>query len=497
MEIVEKIAIELDVHLSGWEKSDESIIGEWRYSIMSANDIEIKIAVSQGGVVQVNGDPFTKDVRAVHDNYEAIISSIRLALPSNSNAQYPVVSAYEYGVQAFNKGKPCTPALDADFMATISGEVGSNLDRLNDWHKGWARANLNVPVPEPEIQVNVYGEDQNAVRETEVYLDGFRHFSPLFNDRSALQEAMQTFINNEVHPTKYKSPGLLNFSIPEEMSFNVDGDKLSISVGRYTYIINAVKPAPEFTADKPWMLEQYKHMAPLSMVSSISACANWINENVNWDKKKASYPDGGHQIEKLARDYASMLKEAMPEHHSDTVAEMHRSFAIAIMDKDVDYLLGWIARARGQNDTSKKFFTQATSCKLPKTIKDITATIYAWAGYTPEEAIAREQKKDQDRDARIQASNAESQIKWVSNTLSNKNVKHNDVIKSCKQFLDDIMAEGFTSLEKRQSGAVHRYQLVNRDNGHLYKIKGDMVDYVKHVLAKKEEEPENVPALRF
>ena len=46
------------------------------------------------------------------------------------------------GSIAFAKGSACAPAMDADFMAQINPEVGSNVKAMQAWIAGWVGANL-------------------------------------------------------------------------------------------------------------------------------------------------------------------------------------------------------------------------------------------------------------------------------------------------------------------------------------------------------------------
>ncbi len=54
------------------------------------------------------------------------------------------------GTAAFNKGKPCVPACDPNFIATLVGRhMGSpsTSNYLDGWHRGWAQANVDAPLP--------------------------------------------------------------------------------------------------------------------------------------------------------------------------------------------------------------------------------------------------------------------------------------------------------------------------------------------------------------
>jgi hypothetical protein len=59
------------------------------------------------------------------------------------------LTAFEYGMRAFKEGKMCVPALDQEFLEThikglMVGEGASEI--LTEWTKGWAKANLDVPI---------------------------------------------------------------------------------------------------------------------------------------------------------------------------------------------------------------------------------------------------------------------------------------------------------------------------------------------------------------
>lgn len=340
-------------------------------------------------------------------------------------------------------------------------------------------------------------------RQIKVYIDGFRQFLPLGKelDAAALMESIQPFISDEA-----RSTDIPPFTLPDEAVIELDcGDVLRISAAGYTCEICATEPAPAFDDEnKPWIRRNYESGAPKSFVSALATTTKWLKENLSWEAKKTSYPDGGHQLDELANQYATFLHDKMPSHHDGRVNEMHRSFAIAIMDKEVDYLLDWIGRARGSNDNSKKYFTQATGCKLPSTIRDITTAVYTWAGFTPEQAAQQQKDKEAAREVRLQARRIDDDIKWHGNSLSNSNVNHDGEIKTTKQFLDDIIGKGYTQIGTHQSGAVVRYRLENPDIQRSYSIKGKMVDYARAVLAKRAEqklelevpEEELRPALR-
>lgn len=212
-----------------------------------------------------------------------------------------------------------------------------------------------------------------------------------------------------------------------------------------------------------------------------------IDTELTWARTKAARADGGSTLDDLAKRYAEFMHAHDPARHNGAVGKMHRSFALALADKDYDYLIGWIARPKGQNDLSKKFFTQATGIKLPKTARDITTTLYAWAGYSAEDALRIEAEKAQRHEQAMLQRQAQDELDNATRILENTKVNHNGTLKTGKAFIDDIIEAGFDTLETKKVGAVNRYRLVNSAEGRLYEIKGSMVDYARHTLKQREE----------
>lgn len=351
------------------------------------------------------------------------------------------------------------------------------------------------PIIDPAIEELRY-------RTIKVYIDGFRHFVPagLPIGSDSLMKAIEPFVSDPTarnhHLTstaKFLGSGAVSrFELPENATLElISDDVLRLSASGYTCEILATEPTPAFDDERPWIQRNHEKNAPMSFVGALSSASAWLRDNQAWEAKKSSYPDGGKHLEELARQYATFLREGMPSHHDGIAREMHRSFAIAILNKDVDYLAGWIARSRGQNELSKKYFTKATGCKLPATIRDITSTLYAWAGFTPEQAAARKQEKEVAHESRISAQRIDDDIEWCGNALSNTRVNHGGQIKSTKQFMDEIIAQGFTEIRKYKAGAVDRYSLVNPDEQRSYLIKGKMVTYAKAVLTKSAQQKEH------
>ncbi len=232
-----------------------------------------------------------------------------------------------------------------------------------------------------------------------------------------------------------------------------------------------------------------------------------IQDSMHWEITKASRPDKGEGLDELAKRYAEFMHAHLPTHQTGVVSSAHRQFAMAIVDKNIDYLLGWIARPRGSNDVSKKFFTQVTGVKLPKTARDITATLYEWAGHSQAEAARIEQEKAERKNLALQEREAAYQKDYAIRRAESQSINHMGVIKTGKAFIDDVIAGGYDSLETRKRGAVDRYRLVNRAEGRLYEITGALVDYARIALnehnnkfrlsIEMEEESAPAPALRM
>lgn len=73
-EIVKGIADQVGGQLSQWRNS---IAPEWEYARLTIGDMGFTIGASTGGVVSVNGDPFTMGERKVAITPESILESIQ------------------------------------------------------------------------------------------------------------------------------------------------------------------------------------------------------------------------------------------------------------------------------------------------------------------------------------------------------------------------------------------------------------------------------------
>lgn len=86
--LVEHIANEWGGDLDTWRESDKSTVGHWKFSSLRLGATEVAIAVSSGGVIQVNRDPFTPHSmgRQLHTNRLAFITSLSLQLRNQISA---------------------------------------------------------------------------------------------------------------------------------------------------------------------------------------------------------------------------------------------------------------------------------------------------------------------------------------------------------------------------------------------------------------------------
>lgn len=218
--------------------------------------------------------------------------------------------------------------------------------------------------------------------------------------------------------------------------------------------------------------------------SALTHAMTVLETEVAWLQAKSARPVEGSRLDDIARHYAEFMRANDPDRHNGLPGRMHRAFAIALVDKDIDHFLSWLARPRGQNDLSKKFFTQMTGVKLPATASAITTSIYEWAGYTPAQALEMERVKRERREAVLLQQEAERVLTHAITTLEQTQYQHNGAVKSAKQFLDDIIHDGYDSLQTRKVGAVDQYRLVNSALGNFYKVTGVQVDYARHRLAE-------------
>lgn len=81
--LAEAVVVHLGGTLEEWKPME--CVGQWEKAFARWHpEVEIKLAVSGGGVVQVNGDPFTPNDRVMHVTSDAVIRSMDAALHDES-----------------------------------------------------------------------------------------------------------------------------------------------------------------------------------------------------------------------------------------------------------------------------------------------------------------------------------------------------------------------------------------------------------------------------
>lgn len=93
--LAERVARELGANLDNWV---QSVSQEWVQSIMRTDDGKaIRVAASTGGVVNIEGDPFTPDQRRLpNTNYESVAYSMQIALDRAIKPVIPIKSDLLY-----------------------------------------------------------------------------------------------------------------------------------------------------------------------------------------------------------------------------------------------------------------------------------------------------------------------------------------------------------------------------------------------------------------
>lgn len=82
--LVAKVCDELGAELTGWCPSAAE---QWEYARLDVDGITLQIGASTGGVVSVNGDPFTPSDRVLNLTEEEVLKSIQFALAQEKKWQ--------------------------------------------------------------------------------------------------------------------------------------------------------------------------------------------------------------------------------------------------------------------------------------------------------------------------------------------------------------------------------------------------------------------------
>lgn len=131
-----------------------------------------------------------------------------------------------------------------------------------------------------------------------------------------------------------------------------------------------------------------------------------------------------------------------------------KSLADAIKKKEVDFLIDVLGHPKGFNDKSKLAFSDITGVRFGRTRKSIVEAIYKWAGFSPKEVQQREDMKK----AKNETQRKKMVLKWARQEAEAERVNFNGKSMTVRQFVDNAIKDGFSSLEKLRG----RYYLIDR-----------------------------------
>lgn len=156
----------------------------------------------------------------------------------------------------------------------------------------------------------------------------------------------------------------------------------------------------------------------------------------------------------------------------------------AVAEKNFDNLRS--LRFRDLNPISRDIFTRITGVILPKLQKDCLAVIREFVG--AEAVAAYEASKQNEREERSQ--------KNLRERLSYRYVHFEKRRISTRQFIDEILARGFTVLSERKHGAAPEYGIAKPDGTRYVLRRKDERDYAALRLkelsaADSEPQPDN------
>lgn len=174
--------------------------------------------------------------------------------------------------------------------------------------------------------------------------------------------------------------------------------------------------------------------------------------------------------------------------HYENAADLIIELRHAIFVKNLDRLM---ALCHHQNQFSQKVFTRLTALSLPTNAAGVEQVLRTFVGTEIAAAYDREQAETAQRSqaARDQQQTQQS-IQDRKHKFANQRVKYNGQIISKLDFMQAVIADGFTRLEEIKDGAVPRYRLWKEHQSFFdFKTKDEYEMLVELITAQNDSEP--------
>ena len=175
---------------------------------------------------------------------------------------------------------------------------------------------------------------------------------------------------------------------------------------------------------------------------------------------------------------------------SRTMIPWAASLIHSIYNKNAGYLYDTIGYHPG-NPSSMKLFEKETKLKMGSNTASRTAAIRQWCGAEVFDAAMHQRKQNRlekqqkELEERIKASR-----EWAEKSLSDPNrlMRRGETgkISTRKEFIDDLIADGFTRILREKKGATYRLLLLDQRE-HFYVFRKSIeMDYITRKIQELE-----------
>lgn len=207
-----------------------------------------------------------------------------------------------------------------------------------------------------------------------------------------------------------------------------------------------------------------------------------VDADVAWERTLQTHPDGSLLGERLRAYQDYQLKHYGVRFANRVPSEFARQMVLAVTEGNLDQLLEVLARSASSNPSTAKLFQDISGRSLGTNRASREAAIYAYCGYSTEDAVRHQAQRAGVKRVRM----LEAEAKRTIQRCESFQVRYEGGVLTGREFVDRLFEEGYTHLHTFKRGAATRYGLMNPTSRSYYEIKEPLTSYVRHVLAIRE-----------
>ena len=148
-----------------------------------------------------------------------------------------------------------------------------------------------------------------------------------------------------------------------------------------------------------------------------------------------------------------LVEKAYKGHNTKLAYQIAGRINGYIQDKDLNNLISHVTI---HNKASRKAFEVLTGTKLPKTAKKTVEHLREWAGV---EAVNKYERHQQEQEQLQEESRRAREREVLIANLDSEHVRYQGKTITTRNWLEELVKDGYTEIVRRKVGAVNRYHL--------------------------------------